>query len=52
MAAVLKKKLKAARDALGEKDFEAAKAAALQVLDYEPGNYNAYVGTCGEALTS
>lgn len=38
-----KTKLKAARDALGKKQYEAARDAALQVLDYEPDNYNACV---------
>ena len=39
----VKSKLKAARDALGKKQYEAARDAACQVLDYEPDNYNAYV---------
>ncbi|KAG9316442.1 superkiller protein 3 [Chiua virens] len=38
-----KTKLKTARDALGKKDHAAARDAALQVLDYEPDNYNAHV---------
>lgn len=38
-----KTKLKTARDALGKKQYDAARDAALQVLDYEPDNYNAYV---------
>ncbi|KAG6334505.1 hypothetical protein ID866_4588 [Astraeus odoratus] len=38
-----KSKLKAARDALGKKQYEAARDAASQVLDYEPDNYNAHV---------
>ena len=36
-----KTKLKAARDALGKKQYEVARDAALQVLEYEPDNYNA-----------
>lgn len=39
----VKSKLKAAREALGKKDYEAAQNAALQVLDYETDNYNAFV---------
>ncbi|KAG6862290.1 hypothetical protein C0995_015987 [Termitomyces sp. Mi166 len=39
----VKSKLKAARDALGKKDYEAARSAASQVLDYETDNYNATV---------
>ncbi|KAG6878535.1 hypothetical protein C0993_004433 [Termitomyces sp. T159_Od127] len=39
----VKSKLKAARDALGKKDYEAAREAASQVLDYETDNYNATV---------
>ncbi|KAF8557962.1 superkiller protein 3 [Imleria badia] len=38
-----KTKLKSARDALGKKQYEAARDSALQVLDYEPDNYNAHV---------
>ncbi|KAG6854057.1 hypothetical protein C0991_011035 [Blastosporella zonata] len=38
-----KSKLKAAREALGKKDYAAASDAASQVLDYEPDNYNATV---------
>jgi hypothetical protein len=38
-----KTKLKTARDALGKKQYEPARDAALQVLDYEPDNYNACV---------
>lgn len=37
-----KGKLKAARDAIGKKDYTAARDAALQALEYEPDNYNAY----------
>ncbi|KAH0589327.1 hypothetical protein H2248_005088 [Termitomyces sp. 'cryptogamus'] len=39
----VKSKLKTARDALGKKDYEAARNAASQVLDYETDNYNATV---------
>ncbi|KAG8213777.1 superkiller protein 3 [Butyriboletus roseoflavus] len=38
-----KAKLKTARDALGKKQYDAARDAALQVLDYDPENYNAHV---------
>ncbi|KZT56246.1 hypothetical protein CALCODRAFT_323866 [Calocera cornea HHB12733] len=43
MSSFLKSKLKQARDALGKKDWPAAKAAAEQVLEYEKENYNALV---------
>jgi superkiller protein 3 len=43
MSSFAKTKLKAARDALGKKQHEAARDAASQVLDYEPENYNACV---------
>jgi superkiller protein 3 len=43
MAAVVKAKLKAARDAIGKKNWEAARDAATGVLDFEPDNYNAFV---------
>ncbi|EKM54043.1 uncharacterized protein PHACADRAFT_145635 [Phanerochaete carnosa HHB-10118-sp] len=43
MSAIVKTKLKAARDALSKKDYEKARAAAGDVLDYEPDNYNAIV---------
>lgn len=39
----VKSKLKAARDALGKKQHDAARDAASQVLDYEPDSYNAHV---------
>lgn len=39
----VKTKLKQARDAIGKKDFSKARDAALQVLEYEPDNYNANV---------
>lgn len=43
MSAFVKTKLKAARDALGKKDYTSAKDLATTVLEYEPDNYNAYV---------
>jgi len=43
MASFIKGKLKAAREYLGKKDYKAAEEAAIQVLEYEPGNYNAFV---------
>jgi superkiller protein 3 len=43
MSSFVKNKLKGARDALGKKDYEAARGAASQVLEYEPENYNACV---------
>ena len=43
MSSLVKTKLKGARDALGKKEYEAARGAATQVLDYEPENYNACV---------
>ncbi|KAF8135619.1 hypothetical protein EV363DRAFT_1321133 [Boletus edulis] len=42
-SSLAKTKLKTARDALGKKQYETARDAALQVLDYEPDNYNAHV---------
>jgi superkiller protein 3 len=41
MSTFVKSKLKGARDALGKKDYQTARNAVLQVLDYEPDNYNA-----------
>ncbi|KAF7970359.1 hypothetical protein HWV62_24268 [Athelia sp. TMB] len=41
MASFVKSKLKAARDAIGKKDYTLARDAASQVLDYEAENYNA-----------
>ncbi len=38
---LVKVKLKAAREALGKKDYPNARDAAAQVLEYEPDNYNA-----------
>ncbi|GJE96722.1 TPR-like protein [Phanerochaete sordida] len=43
MSAIVKTKLKAAREALAKKDYEKAKSAASDALDYEPDNYNATV---------
>lgn len=43
MASIVKTKLKAARDAIGKKEYQAAEQAALQALSYEPENYNASV---------
>jgi superkiller protein 3 len=42
----LKRKLKAAREALDKKDFQSAHDASLKVLEYEPENYFAYVPLC------
>ncbi|KAL0956081.1 hypothetical protein HGRIS_002250 [Hohenbuehelia grisea] len=39
----VKAKLKAARDAIGKKDFVSARDAASSALEYEPDNYNANV---------
>lgn len=36
-----KGKLKAAKEAIGKKDYATAENAALQVLEYEPDNYHA-----------
>jgi len=41
MSSFMKSKLKAARDALGKKDYPTARDSAQQILDYEPDNYNA-----------
>ncbi|OCH91806.1 TPR-like protein [Obba rivulosa] len=43
MSAFVKSKLKAARDAIGKKDWENARQASEGVLEYEPANYNANV---------
>lgn len=37
----IKSHLKAAREHIGKKDYLAAKKEAIQVLDFEPDNYNA-----------
>lgn len=42
MSSFVKTKLKNARDFLGKKNHAGAKDAALQVLQYEADNYNAY----------
>ncbi|PPQ99738.1 hypothetical protein CVT24_009721 [Panaeolus cyanescens] len=39
----VKSYLKSARDAISKKDYANAKKSSLQVLDYEPENYNAHV---------
>lgn len=39
-AAIVKTKLKTARDALTNKEYEKAKAAASDALDYDSENYN------------
>ncbi|TFK87083.1 TPR-like protein [Polyporus arcularius HHB13444] len=41
MSAFVKTKVKAARDAIGKKDYEKACELALGVLEYEPDNYHA-----------
>lgn len=41
MSAIVKPKLKAAREALGKKDYAKAKDSSLSVLDYEPENFHA-----------
>jgi superkiller protein 3 len=47
-SALLKGKIKAAREALNKKDFQSAHDTSLQILEYEPENYNAYVSwVCG-----
>lgn len=45
-SALLKGKLKAARDALNKKDYQSAHDTSLQILEFEPENYNAYVYRC------
>jgi len=45
-SALLKGKLKATRDALNKKDYQAAHDTSLQILEFEPENYNAYVYRC------
>ena len=39
MSQLGKPKLKTAKEALGKKDYEKAKTAALGALDFEPDNY-------------
>ncbi|KAI0063698.1 superkiller protein 3 SKI3 [Artomyces pyxidatus] len=41
--AFVKNKLKAAREAIGKKDYQTAHDASAQILEYEPDNYNAKV---------
>jgi hypothetical protein len=41
MSAIVKPKLKSAKEAIGKKDYAKAKDLALNVLDYEPDNYTA-----------
>lgn len=43
MASIVKNKLKAAREAIAKKDYEAARNNASMVLEFEPDNYNATV---------
>ena len=43
MAAIIKTKLKNARDAISKKQFATAKDLSLGVLEYDPENYNACV---------
>ena len=45
-SALLKGKVKATRDALNKKDFQLAHDTSLQILEYEPENYTAYVYQC------
>ena len=41
MSAIVKTKLKAANEALKKKDYDKAKAAASEALEYDPDNTNA-----------
>jgi hypothetical protein len=43
---LVKAKLKLAREALGKKQYAAAKDAAEQALAFDPTNYNACVRPC------
>ena len=43
MSSIVKAKLKAAKEAVGKKDYEKARDASLAVLDYDSENYHAYV---------
>ena len=43
MSTFVKPKLKAAREAIKNKDYEKARDQAQGALEYEPENYNAYV---------
>lgn len=40
-SAIVKTKLKHAKEALVKKNYEKARSASADVLDYEPDNYNA-----------
>ena len=51
MSAHVKGKVKAARDALNKKDYQLAHDTSLQVLEYEPDNYNAYVSQRARVIT-
>ena len=51
MSAFVKGKVKAARDALNKKEYQLAHDTSLQVLEYEPDNYNAYVSKCAGVVT-
>jgi superkiller protein 3 len=52
MSSFVKAKLKGARDALGKKEYEVAREAAIQILEYEPENYNACVKLKSNSLQS
>lgn len=43
MTSFIKNKLKAARESIIQKNYAKARDAALEVLSYEPDNYNASV---------
>ncbi|KAG8887667.1 hypothetical protein FRB98_009229 [Tulasnella sp. 332] len=43
MSTIVKTKLRAAREAIGKKDYRVAEESAQQVLSFEPDNYNANV---------
>lgn len=51
MAAFVKSKLKAARDAITKKDFETALSASREVLSFEASNYNACVRLCYQRVS-
>jgi hypothetical protein len=42
---LVKDKLKAAKNALNKKEFQSAHDTSLQILEYEPKNYHAYVSS-------
>ncbi|KAG8892140.1 Superkiller protein 3, partial [Tulasnella sp. 403] len=52
MASFVKSKIKAAREAIGKKDWAAAENNALQALEYEPDNYhgNVFLGLASVEL--